>query len=191
MKNVWWIGLFYWQISLAQEQSFTVHVGGLRLGQVTTQRAAGRILLESRVRVPLALFTLKVGYVVDSRFGPAQRLIRSRVDAETNRGTFFTQTEGEEPQGYRMTTEQYGKTDEQRISQPIHWTVTRLYYEEPVGIQEVYAEYYGSFVPLKPRGPGEYVVASGKNRDIYVYHLGQLIKIKKENPWKDFEIRRN
>lgn len=189
----YWVlwSLLGWHTAAAQEQAFTVRVGGLTLGQLSTQREVGKIRLESRVRVPLALFTLKVGYVVDSRFGPGHRLIRSRVDAETNRGTYFTRTELDEPRGYRMTTEQYGKTAEQQILHPIHWTVTRLFYEEPVGISEVFAEYYGTFMPIKPRGVGEYVVQWGKNRDVYVYQKGLLIKIKKENPWKNFEIRRN
>jgi hypothetical protein len=112
------------------------------------------------------------------------------VDAETNRGKFFTRTD-EMPKGYRMTTEQHGKSVEEFISKPIHWTVTRLFYEEPVGVTEVYAEYYGTFIPIKPRGTGEYVVQLVKNRDVYVYQKGQLVKIMKENPWKDFEIHRN
>ena len=186
----WIVILFLYSPALyAQEQRFEIRMGGLNLGQLHSSREAGRIRLESRVRVPLALFTLRVGYVVDSRFGANHQLIRSRVDAETNKGTFFTTTEPT-GKGYAMKSEQYGETVEQTISKPIYWTVSRLFFEEPVGVREVYAEYYGTLMPLEVRGPGQYVVRWGKNRDVYVYQKGQLQKIIKENPWKNFEIRR-
>lgn len=190
MKYSLFLVLLFSSCTWAQEQTFTVRVGRLTLGHVTTHRTPESIRLESRVKVPLALLTLRVGYVVNSQFLPTRQLRRSHVDAETNRGKFFTRTD-EAPKGYRMTTEQHGKSIEEFISKPIHWTVTRLFYEEPIGIQEVYAEYYGTFMPVKPRREGEYVVEWGKNRDIYVYRKGQLVKIIKENPWKDFEIHRN
>lgn len=184
--------MLFWASSLglmAQQQQFEIRIGGILLGHLQTQRSQEGIRLESRVRVPMALFTLRVGYVVHSQFGRDHVLVRSRVDAETNRGTFFTQTEPTST-GYVMTSEQWGKSVEEKWSKPIHWTVTRLFYEEPVGVREVYAEYFGTLMPLEVREPGQYVVQSGKNRDVYVYQKGRLLKIIKENPWKNFEIRR-
>ncbi len=186
----WWVIFWLFASNVwAQEQQFEIRMGSLNLGQLRSSRVGGVIRLESRVRVPLALFTLRVGYVVDSHFGTNHRLIRSRVDAETNKGTFFTTTEPQ-GKGYAMKSEQHGQTVEQTILQPIYWTVSRLFFEEPVGVREIYAEYYGTLMPLELRKPGHYVVTWGKNRDVYVYEKGRLQKIIKENPWKNFEIRR-
>jgi hypothetical protein len=63
--SLFWV-LLYSSCAWAQEQTFTVRAGRHTLGHVTTHRTAENIRLESRVKVPLVLWTLRVGYIVNS-----------------------------------------------------------------------------------------------------------------------------
>lgn len=67
---------------------------------------------------------------------------------------------------------------EQPVNKAIHNTVASLYFNEPVGISEVFSEVYLCFIPLKKVATSVYASQLPDGGNItYYYKLGKLISI--------------
>ena len=186
--------LFSFVPTFSQQRTYTIEVAGVQVGKMTAKRTNAsssqhQYELTSKVRVNLLVFVLEVGYQVNSLFGGKQpHLVKSTVQAKTNKGTFNTSTELIREFVYQINSEQPKKQITKQETGKIDWTVSRLFFEEPVSQKRIYAEYYADFLQIIPLGGGRYKTILDKNEDIYTYKKGELVQITKKNPLKDFKI---
>lgn len=179
-------------LAATDTRRYAIEVAGVRVGTMTASRqsqAGDRMLytLISDVRVNFLVYKLVIFYKVDNLFQHGQ-LVRSVVNARTNRGNYLTQTEWKTTH-YEIAADQYKYS--RRTTEPnrIDFAVTNLYFDEPGSRRQAFAEYFGDYFSLTPTTAGTYRATLANREDEYVYKDGQLVRIVKKNPLKNFIIR--
>lgn len=199
----WWISLLAAVCALpvagqqapaaADTRRYGIEVAGLRVGTMTATRQpqAGPDLtysLTSDVRVNFLFYHLKIYYKVVNRVHNGQLLL-STVEAHTNQGDFASRTEWKGDH-YDIVAEQYKHHYRATEPRPITYTVTDLFFGEPVGRPKAFAEYFGDYFTLGRGAAAAYRAHRDGREDEYQYANGQLVTIIKKNPLKNFIIRR-
>ncbi|MGA0559929.1 DUF6134 family protein [Larkinella sp. VNQ87] len=176
-----------------QTRKYDIEVAGLRIGNMhITQTSSPTALVYDLISdVEFWFFgKIKVYYKTVSRHDPATRqLLRSDTDAKTSRGNYQTDIVWQNGR-YDINANQYKYQRKATDSQPIEFTISRLYFEEPVGLNRVFAEYFGNYASVEPTKKGSYRVRIDDREDEYFYEKGQLVRIVKKNPIKNYTIRR-
>ena len=82
--------------------------------------------------------------------------------------------------------------DDSFVQEPeILFSTARLYFQEPVGIDEVYSEAYLEFAPLQDMGENIYeLTLPGDRINHYVYENGQLMEIRVFRTWFNLTFKR-
>lgn len=170
---------------------YAIEVAGLRVGTMTAtrQRVGQEVVstLTSDVQVNFLLYHLTVYYQVVNHVWSGQ-LRLSTVTAHTNQGDFSSRTEWKHDH-YNIIADQYKHKYHATEKQPITYTVTDLFFEEPKKHSNAFAEYFGDNFTLSSSGPAVYRAFRDGREDEYRYADGQLITIIKKNPLKNFVIR--
>lgn len=128
-----------------ETRHYVVEVAGLRVGTMTATRApqAGPDVvytLTSDVKVNFLFYHPKIYYHVVNRVRNGQLLL-SIVETHTNQGDFASRAEWKEDH-YDIIADQYQhhyRATEKRV---ICCTVTQLFFAEPTGQPNAYAEYF-------------------------------------------------
>lgn len=175
-----------------ETRRFSIEIAGARIGTmtVTRQQMPGNEVVYTQVsdvRVNFLIYKLKIQYNVNSLFRNGQ-LINATVDAHTNKGNYASSTiwQGDH---YAIDATQYKYTRKATERRKIDYTVTMLYFSEPVGRQRVYAEYFGDYFGLLPTARGDYRARLDDREDEYLYEQGRLVKVIKKNALKNFVLR--
>lgn len=177
----------------AEVRHYSIEVAGIRVGTMTATRqaAAGPDViysLVSDVKVNFLLYHLKVYYQVTNRFHNGQLLL-STVEAHTNQGDFASRTEWKGDR-YDIVADQYKHHYKATETQPIRYAVTNMFFgEPPAGQARAFAEYFGDYFVLSRGKAGSWQAVRDGREDEYQYANGQLVKIIKKNPLKNFIIR--
>ena len=171
---------------------FAIEIAGARIGtlSVTRQVLPGNEVSYTQVsdvQVNLLIYRVKVYYKVMSLFRGGQ-LMSATVDAHTNKGNYASSTvwKGDH---YDIEASQYKYARKTTEQQKIDYTVTMLYFSEPTGRQQVYAEYFGDYFKLLPKARSDYRARLDDREDEYIYEQGRLVKVIKKNALKNFVIR--
>ncbi len=178
--------------SLPETRRYAIEVAGIRVGTMTaTRQMQGQeqtlYTLISDVKVNFLFYKLTIYYRVDNVF-VGNKLMRSTVDAHTNRGDFTSRTAWTGTH-YDITADQYKHTLRATEASPITCAVTNLYFSEPTGHNRAFAEYFGDYFTLSQTSAGTYRARRNGREDEYIYEQGKLVKIIKKNPLKNFIIR--
>ncbi|WP_157579260.1 DUF6134 family protein [Spirosoma montaniterrae] len=183
----------YAQKETAETRRYAIEVAGAQVGTLTATRKIqpdGQwfYTLISDVKVNFLIYKLKIYYKVDNLVRQGQ-LMRSTVETHTNRGDYVSRTEWKGDH-YDIVAQQYKHdltTTERAL---IDYTITDLYFTEPTHHKRAYAEYFGDFSAISRTPKGSYLAARRDGRaDEYTYENGQLVKVIKKNPLKNFVIR--
>ncbi|MEZ0609775.1 DUF6134 family protein [Fibrella sp. WM1] len=183
-------------ISVAQSSSETHHyaieVAGARIGTMTASRESRAnnetmFMQISDVQVNLLVYKVKVYYKVVSLMRNGQ-LIRSTVEAHTNKGDYSSLTEWTGTH-YDIRADQYKYSRRATETRKIDFTVSMLYFSEPTGRQRAYAEYFGDYFALTATPRPGYRAQLADREDEYIYEQGRLVKVIKKNALKNFVIR--
>ncbi len=171
---------------------YAIEMAGIRVGTMTAvreQHADNRstYTLISDVKVSLLIYTVKIYYKVISQFA-GEKLMFSTVDAKTNQGNYASRTEWKDDH-YDITANQYKYKRQATERNSIDFTVSNLYFDEPVQRPKVYAEYFGNYFTLSTTAAGTYRALLADREDEYVYEKGRLVKIIKHNKVKNFVVR--
>lgn len=75
-----------------------------------------------------------------------------------------------------------------QLHEPIHWSVTRLYFDEPVNQTRIFAENYGVWAETKLKGRGHYEVKVINSYNQYYFQSGFLYKVMMDNKVKNFSM---
>lgn len=183
-------------VALAQTSTETHHyaieVAGARIGTMTASRESNAnndvtFIQISDVQVNFLVYKLRVYYKVVSRMKNGQ-LIRSTVEAHTNKGDFSSLTEWTGTH-YEIRADQYKYSRRATETRKIDFTVSMLYFSEPTSRQRAYAEYFGDYFTLTPTPRLSYRAQLADREDEYIYEKGKLVKVIKKNALKNFVIR--
>lgn len=100
----------------------------------------------------------------------------------------------EESNVTRRTVEAYlGQTldgDTLKLSYPITFSSAMLYFKEPVGVKEIYAESYLAMCPIEPVGNHTYkLTLPGDKINFYTYKNRVLTEVLVQRSWFDINFR--
>ncbi|MGE0566510.1 MAG: DUF6134 family protein [Bacteroidia bacterium] len=177
----------------AETISYAIKLGGFKIGSLnTTHIRKGNIdyySVISNVEVNL-IFKIKVYYKTVSIYNNNQ-LIESKVSSNVNGNSYASNTIWD-GQKYKIdcSAYKYSYSDSSR-TEPIYWSVSKLYFEKPDVGAEIYAETYGRFSEFKKGGNNQFQVEVQKSKQIYYYDNSLLGKVEMINSIKNFEIERN
>ncbi|GAB4025608.1 DUF6134 family protein [Spirosoma gilvum] len=176
----------------AHTKEYAIEVAGIKVGTMTAnrqQRDNQRVIytLISDVKVNFLIYKVIIYYKVVSLVQQG-KLIRSTVDAHTNKGDFSSRTEWKGDH-YEITADQYKYTHKDTETRRIDCTVTDMYFTEPTNRNRAYSEYFGDYFTLMSPVKGTYQAKLNDREDEYHYENGQLVKIIKKNSLKNFIIR--
>jgi len=168
-----------------QTRRYAVEVAGIRVGTMTATRqqvGSSEVVstLVSDVQVNFLVYHLLIYYQVTNRFRNGQLLL-STVEAHTNQGNFASRTEWKGDH-YDIVAEQYKHHYRATETQPITYTVTDQFFEEPGNRSRAFAEYFGDYFSLSRSSPTTYRSRRDGREDEYQYANGQLITIIKPPP---------
>jgi hypothetical protein len=91
---------------------------------------------------------------------------------------------------YEIVAEQHKHSYRATETRPIRFAVTNLYFAEPTGQQDAFAEYFGDYFALSPgKIPGSYRAQRDGREDEYQYEQGRLVQVIKKNSLENFIIR--
>ncbi|GAB3958603.1 hypothetical protein GCM10028805_53250 [Spirosoma harenae] len=173
-------------------KEYAIEVAGIKVGTMTAnrqQRDNQSVIytLISDVKVNFLIYKVIIYYKVVSLVQQG-KLIRSTVDAHTNKGDFSSRTEWKGDH-YEITADQYKYTHKGTETRRIDYTVTDMYFTEPTNRNRAYSEYFGDYFTLTSPAKGTYQAKLNDREDEYHYENGQLVKIIKKNSLKNFIIR--
>lgn len=119
-----------------QTRRYAIEVAGIRVGTMTAvwqnQGAQTDLFtLVSDVRVNLLVHTVIVYYKVTNLLEEG-KLIRSTVDARTNRGNYTSRTEWQQDH-YEIVAEQYKYKHRATQTRCIDFALSSLFFTEPIG----------------------------------------------------------
>jgi hypothetical protein len=175
-----------------QTRQFVIDIAGIKVGTMTAMRQpkGNQTVLYtiiSDVSVNLLVYKVKVYYKMVSLMQQG-KLIRSTVEAQTNKGSFLTKTEWKSDH-YDIVAEQYKYSRKATETRPITYILSNVYFGEPVGRSRIYSEYFGDYFAFTSPAKGAYTARLSDREDEYEYEGGQLVKIIKKNSLKNFIIR--
>ncbi|CCG99327.1 hypothetical protein FAES_1317 [Fibrella aestuarina BUZ 2] len=178
--------------SLSETHHYAIEVAGARIGTMTASRESRAnnevmFIQISDVQVNFLVYKLKVYYKVVSLMKNGQ-LLRSTVEAHTNKGDFSSLTEWTGTH-YDIRADQYKYSRRATETRKIDFTVSMLYFSEPTSHQRAYAEYFGDYFTLTTTPRSSYRAQLADREDEYVYEQGRLVKVIKKNALKNFVIR--
>ena len=171
---------------------YAIEMAGIRVGTMTAIREQhmdnrSTYTLISDVSVKLLVYTVKIYYKAISQF-TGKKLMLATVDAQTNRGNYLSRTEWKGDQ-YVISAKQYKHERQATERNPIDFSVSLLYFNEPIGRNKAYAEYFGDYFNLTKTAVGTYRALLDDREDEYIYEKGRLVKVIKHNKLKNFNVR--
>lgn len=178
-------------ISQVEYRQYAIKVVGIKVGELIATKSLSKdsvseYTLKSLVDVNFLVYHLKVDYSVKSML-KGSSMMYSEVNVESNRGNFNTKTE-RTIEGYTLKSKQPKKEIEKILKASINHTFSSIHFHEPVGVSEVYAEFYGDFIQIKPSGSHKYSGVLDDNEDEFYYKNGLLVKAVKKNRITDMVI---
>ncbi|WP_018620673.1 DUF6134 family protein [Spirosoma luteum] len=175
-----------------QIRRFIIDIAGIKVGTMTAVRQPKgnqtvQYTIISDVSVNLLVYKVKVYYKMVSLMQQG-KLLRSIVEAQTNKGNFLTRTEWKNDH-YDIVAEQYKYSRKTTETRPITYILSNVYFGEPVGRSRIYSEYFGDYFAFSSPTKGAYTARLSDREDEYEYEGGQLVKIIKKNSLRNFIIR--
>lgn len=171
--------LFFHQLAFAQDASFTVKHNDKNIGSINVSRGVKNNIeyfsVDSKVSYRMIIkinrhttmsATYKGGVLLS---GSSEIIVNDSVDKKS----ITTFTNG----GYEV--EVNGNFYKKLEKKSIRFSIPKLYFSEPRGIEEVYSEYFMKMIPLEALGESKYVLQlDGNDENTYHYINGVLSKIE-------------
>ncbi|MCZ2444666.1 MAG: hypothetical protein LC101_12935 [Flavobacteriales bacterium] len=87
---------------------------------------------------------------------------------------------------YKIQTEK----DKFTIAGPIKYSITKMYYQEPIGFTEIFSEVYGKMLPVTIVAPHTYSLKQPDGKaNVYRYENGVLVEVTVPSPVGKAHIR--
>ncbi|GHB68371.1 hypothetical protein GCM10007390_22160 [Persicitalea jodogahamensis] len=167
----------------SQSVVYDILLAGRSVGELTiTPPRSGDGADHFRVRGAIDTFLYDVVYVSENRFenGVLKTSMSSQeVNGKLKEKTNTVQTTG----NYRVTFAEGNSaaTETTQIPHPINYTVTSLYYREPLNMKQIYSDRYGKMCSVQKVATGAYeVMMPDGKKTLYHYSQGQCREVKSQ-----------
>lgn len=178
-------------IQAQERHEYEITIAGFSIGGMTATKTqeGDTTTFQLTSKVSLWLFgQINIDYVTDVKY-VGNRLIRSAVASQTNRGDFLSRIWLQDG-AYQVDAKSYKYELETVIRETITYSAVRLFFEEPVGKTRMIAENYGVFGSIKALGNSEYETLANGNKNKYTYIDGKLDRAVMHSPIKNYVIKR-
>jgi hypothetical protein len=187
MKKVLIIIVFtgFWTITSAQNTKiqFDVFLKNKPIGKLTATEVSsgGQTIRDVRSDSEAKIFMFSVHVETDTKVISEGSMLKDGVAyRHSNRGPndIHASTTRIAPKKYECNRNGTKTLFEQK---EITFSITDLFFSEPVGRSEIYSNIFTQMVPLKILGNGRYQVTNPENKiATYTYANGKLVKIESE-----------
>ncbi len=166
-----------------QATVYDILLAGKSVGELTiTPSRAADGSEHTRVRGAIDTFLYDVVYVSENRF--EKGVLKSSMSSQEVNGKLKEITNTvKTADRYRITIAEGQSVAKEAdpISHPINYTVTSLYYQEPVNMKLIYSDRYGEMCAVQKVSAGAYdiVMPDGK-KTRYTYNQGQCREVKSQ-----------
>ncbi|TDE18114.1 DUF6134 family protein [Dyadobacter psychrotolerans] len=162
------------------------NVGKMLAIREDAQDGKTQYTLISDINVNLLFFKVKVYYIVKSIY-ENDVLQSATVDTKTNKGVFQTRITKEKDL-YVIKAHQYRHDLETTLTAPIDYSVAKAFFNEPTLQNQVFGEYLGDYLHIKPRSNRAYAFERQKQHDKYTYKEGHVNKVEKKFKFMNYVI---
>lgn len=175
----------------ALTQNYVIKLGGISIGKLNATHVnkgpTDYYAITSDVSFNL-LFKIRIHYKTIAVY-KNNVLVESLVKSLVNGKQYSSKTiwNGER---YKIdcNTHKYSYSDTSR-TEPIKWSVSKLYFDKPKVEDEVFAETYGRISKLSDEGNNEFRFEIPNSKQIYRYSLNsELINVEMINSIKNFNV---
>lgn len=177
----------------AEKISCLIKLAGFKIGSLTAwhENKSGfdQYCLVSDVEINF-IMKIKIFYKTVSIYKD-NILISSKVSSIIGKSNYSSDTYWDGKKYIiNCNTYKYSYRDSS-ITNPITWSVSKLYFQKPQFNSYVFAETYGKLVKLV-KNDGVFVLEIPKSKQVYFYNeLGLFTRVEMFNAIKNFEISRN
>ncbi len=173
----------------SQTLKYSIYRGSSEIGQIVASREKSQHVCRYDV-TSFASFRVILKY---ERKTSMKVSYRHNI-LETGESTTYMNGELEESSRTRRWRNAYiGVTlegDTLHLPHPITYSSAMLYFQEPVGIHQVYAESYLALCPIEPAGKSRYkLTLPGGKINYYTYKAGVLTEVLVERSWFNLHFR--
>lgn len=165
--------------SQAQNLHYLIRLDNQQMGDMHATKTKGKkekYLMESKIKVD-KMIKIDLIYTIESIF--EKNILQFSNAVETANGKTQTNSETKRNStGYGVTTKKETKTI---IHKGITFNLSKLYFEEPVGIKSIWSDTFGEMLTLKPAGEHRYelILPNGKS-SFYSYFKGICTLVETE-----------
>lgn len=189
--------MFFCLISLAcfadgtEKGKYTIEVAGINIGTLYTSKVTKGDLtfyyFESNVSVWLFMqitVTHEMACVYNKNL-----LQTVDIHSFVNNEKYYSRIEWQNDH-YKVDVKTYKYTNDKPLKDEIHFSVVKLFFEEPSEQKAVLADNYGVMAPVTVLKPNVYQVQVLDKKNKYTYKDGALVKAEMEGVIKNFVIRK-
>ncbi|SDG20413.1 hypothetical protein SAMN04487996_11660 [Dyadobacter soli] len=169
--------------AFAQLATFDVVMAGHTIGSVKVlQHDGAERLLRKRIEAEFSVPFYTGSFVSENRFENGALHSSSTEQIVNGKRREHTVTTRVASQHYRFDlAEKSAPASKRDIAEPIAYTITGLYYQEPTQVQAVYSEKFGAMCRIRKIENGSYVVQLPNGKEsVYSYRDGECVRIVTE-----------
>ena len=170
---------------------FDIEVARVKVGNLVTERLQKDSLtfyiFTSEVDAWLFV-RVKVSHLITCVY-KKDKLIRADIHSVINKEKYVSHVEWKKDHyDYDCSTYKYHKSG--TVYEDIDFSVVKMYFEEPLGKQKIFAENYGVFSQLMVLKPFTYRLDVEKNKNTFYYNMGNLQRVDMDTPLLHYTIKR-
>ncbi|HEV7230991.1 MAG TPA: DUF6134 family protein [Bacteroidia bacterium] len=185
--------LLTWNARIQAQTSrlFDIEIAKIKVGNLIVEKVAKDSLsiyiFKSEVDAWL-LVRIRVSHLITCVYRN-DKLLKANIHSVINNKTYVSTVEWKKDHyDYDCSTYKYHKAGS--TTENIDFSVVKMYFAEPLGKKQIFAENYGLFAPLQYLPHSEYRIDVEKNRNTFQYLNGTLQKVEMETPLFNYTIRR-
>ena len=174
---------------VGQSYEYKIEIAGIRIGDLNVSKSFKDSITtyQFQSKVKFWLFgTVHVNHEITTTYKNNQ-LMTCLSNSLVN-GTTYKSSVKWNGTYYDIDAHTYQYDFVGKIFEPIHWSVTRIYFDEPVNQTRIFSENYGVWAETKLLKRGIYEVQVNKSHNKYYFQSGFLYKIVMDNKVKNFTI---
>jgi hypothetical protein len=170
---------------------FQIEVAHIKVGELITEKVVKDSLTFYIFRSEVdawMLIRVRVSHLITCVY-KKDKLVLAEINSVINNQKYHSKVEWKSDHyEYDCSTYKYHKTGS--LNENIDFSVVRMYFEEPLGKKQIFAENYGIFAPLLVLPGNNYRLEVEKNRNSFYYSGGILSKVEMDTPLFNYIIRR-
>ena len=174
---------------LSQTYHYKVEISGIHIGDMNVSRTVKdsitTYIFQSKVKFWL-FGTAHINHYIKTEYKKKQ-LMTCQSTSLVN-GTNYKSSIKWTGTYYDIDAHAYKYDYVGKLYEPIYWSVTKLYFDEPVNQTRIFAENSGVWAEIKLKERGHYEVKVINSYNQYYFQSGFLYKVMMDNNVKNFTM---